>query len=229
MIDFEAEGKRMAALVESSPHRCAGGCGSKMLREGSWCSACDDRRRAEDERRQRDGATTHTIPTRYRWCRFDAPELVQRVRDAAAIERAKAAVDAERVAFLGAAGIGKTVLGTCLLRAMASKLGTSGRFTDAYVLNLARAHASLGEEAAPVENALHADVLLLDDLGAEKACAQSAIGDVLHARHAAMRRTIVTTGFSVDGIRAKYGDGVARRVFESATVIELSGVRVRAA
>jgi DNA replication protein DnaC len=144
------------------------------------------------------------------------------VKDASAIERAKAAIDAERVVLTGPAGVGKTVLGTCLLRAMSTTRGATASFVDAYMLGSARAQHELGAGEAPaVASAMRMPLLLLDDLGGDRPTVQSPIADVIFERHQRMRSTIVTTGFDLEAIRAKYGDGVARRVFEGAVVIAL--------
>jgi DNA replication protein DnaC len=194
--------------------------------DGGLCDACTDRERRERERRMRcERATRKTlaaIPERYQWCTFESPELAGRVKDSEAIGAAPLALDADRVALLGVAGIGKTVLSVCMLREWAARLGRRGMFVDAYQLGQARAQHQLGAgEAKPVQDAIHAEALILDDLGAERDTVHSAIPDVLHARHANSRPTIITSGFSMQELSTRYGDGIARRLFEGAAIFEM--------
>lgn len=100
-----------------------------------------------------------------------------------------------------------------------------GLFVSAIDLGVARAHERLGREAPLVERAMGAPLLVLDDLGAEQLTALSAVGDVIHKRHAGMMPTIISTGFAEQGIAARYGDGIARRVFEGAVVIRVGASR----
>jgi hypothetical protein len=72
-----------------------------------------------------------------------------------------------------------------------------------------------------VELAMGCSVLALDDLGNERA-ERSAVPDVIFERHAEDRPTWLTTAFGPDAIAKRYGDGIARRVFERAAVIDLS-------
>jgi DNA replication protein DnaC len=221
--DALAKMAKAGADLEASPHTCAGGCGSKMHRPDVFCSACDERRRAEEERRGRQRATLRAVPKGFQWASFEAPELVSRVRDAAALEKAKAAAlkGAGRIVLTGPAGLGKTVLGVCILRVLADARGIIGGFVDGYELAVARAHAELGAEAPLVDSAMRAGVLVLDDIGTGKATTHDATADVIHRRHAEELPTVFTTGFSLEEIRTKFGDGIARRIFEGSTVIEL--------
>jgi hypothetical protein len=49
------------------------------------------------------------------------------------------------------------------------------------------------------------------------------VEQIVRHRHHAERPTIYTTPHSADVLAAKYGDGVARRIFEGAVVINLGG------
>lgn len=196
----------------------------------STCDSCMQERQAaeaEAERKQRlrsiwDGTR---VPEFYEWCSFQALEALppaeqaRRVKDPTGIERAKAAHDAKRVVLAGPAGVGKTVLATCLLRSWNDR-GIHGAFVDSFELATARAKCRLGDEALEVERATAAPVLVLDDLLA-KGGPHDAAPDVLHARHARQKTTIITTGFSMQDVKNKLGDGIARRVYEGATIIEL--------
>ena len=226
--------KDIQSKYEASPHSCPD-CGCKLLHANTLCGDCETKRRKERERRDRAELTRMQLPNRYQWCRFNAPELAERVKDSAAIELVRSAVAArdERITLLGQAGLGKTVLACCALTQLSFDLSVDGVFASAIALASARARARLGSEPELVADAFHAGVLVLDDLGAERDVAQSAVPDVLHARHENMQITIVTTGHSIETIAAKYGDGVCRRIFEDATIITLQqpgvkGWRLRA-
>jgi DNA replication protein DnaC len=164
-----------------------------------------------------------SIPKRYQWATFDAPELSQRVRDLSAIPlvRAWAASDSDRLFLIGVAGVGKTVLATCALRARADLRDTTGLFVDAFTLAKARTASELGREPAAISWAVESHVVVLDDLGAEPKFASSAVPEVLHQRHAGQGITIVTSGFSIADLDARYGSGIVRRLTEHATVIQL--------
>jgi DNA replication protein DnaC len=193
-----------------------------------FCETCTAARQEADRiaRARRDAWAKTVVPDFYEWVSFKAlanlppAERARRVKDASAIPKAKAAVDAQRVVLMGKdAGIGKTVLATAILRAHNDR-GTPGAFVDAYELATARGRARLGDEAGVVDRAMRAPVLVIDDLLA-KSGPHDAAPDVVHVRHAKMLKTIVTLGFSRDDVKARLGDGIARRIFEGALVIEM--------
>jgi DNA replication protein DnaC len=187
------------------------------------CGSCqDDARQLRYERRLAVVATRESIPARYRWAQFDSPELARRVQDATAIARLKAEAQSfERVTLHGPAGIGKTVLSACLLDARARE-GAHGYFLDGFTLAHARSRARLGGEAPEVESALTARVCVIDDLGSEPNVGSSAVSEVIHKRHAANLATVITTWMTPAEVKARYGDGIARRCFEGALVVGLT-------
>lgn len=152
-----------------------------------------------------------------------------------------------RVVLVGPAGAGKSTLAAAHMRASAEQdFGRRVRFLEA---------GRLGEETirvepvdrpavkvSPVEWALSADLLVLDDLGAELEGAQPGSGllaqrigpanKVIVERFAKRRPTVITTGIGVktkntdelrEAVSTLYGDRVARRMFEGAAVIRLGG------
>jgi DNA replication protein DnaC len=214
-----------ANVVELFRERCPA-CGAPTMRADE-CSDCWEKSKIEARRRTAVSRTIYNMPPRYRWARFDAKELPERVRVRGAIDKARQAVDdgCDRVLFLGPAGSGKTVSACCCLVRKIFERGTEdgviGDFVDCFALSAARAQSSLGDEPALVTRALSAHVLVLDDLGAEKDIHGSAVAEVLHERHAHMRHTIVTTGFTLEHLAGRYGDGIARRLAEGARIIDL--------
>lgn len=200
----------------------------------SSCDACVAEKRAAQEEAERKKELqsiwdSTRVPPFYEWCSFQALEALppaertRRVKDPSGIERARAAMDAPRIVLCGPAGAGKTVLATCLLRSW-NERSIRGAFVDAFELATARAKSRLGDEAEEVERAVRAPVLVLDDLLA-KTGPHDAAADVIHARHARQRTTIITTGFSKQDVTARLGDGIARRVYEGAHIIELRPAR----
>lgn len=207
--------------------------------QGPVCPACTERHCADEEareaaerRRRIEDAVVKDVPERYKWATFEAlaalpaDERARRVKDPTGIQRAIAASGSTRVVLSGPAGSGKTLLAMCLVRVWAKQKGRSIAVVDGYELASARARASLGEEAPAVVRALRAGMLVLDDLGAKVGNPQfDATSDVIHDRHKSEMMTVVTTGFSVVDLKAKYGDGIARRLFEDAAHIELRPTR----
>jgi hypothetical protein len=166
-------------------------------------------------------ALEKTIPATYRWSRFTAPELRQRV-PAPAIAWAEDAWRHDRVCLAGAARAGKTSLGVAMLRRWVSHARRPAAFVHAYRLAIARIMHPAGHgEPELVELAMRAPLVLIDDLGSERDHALSAIADVIVERHAECRPTWVTTGMVREQLVKRYGHGVAARVFERATMIRV--------
>jgi DNA replication protein DnaC len=80
---------------------------------------------------------------------------------------------------------------------------------------VARAQHGLGQgEPTEVERALSAHLLVLDDLGSERNTATNAVPDVIFERAYAGRPTWVTTWMTAEQVAQRYGDGIARRLWE---------------
>jgi DNA replication protein DnaC len=168
-----------------------------------------------------------------------------RVVPSAAIQIAARATDAHSVVIVGAAGAGKTSLATALLvdrvnRSLAltpkrspdssSRRSPVGLFTNTFEIAKARREHRLGDgEAHTVALAISARILLLDELGSESDGNNTAVAELIHARHEQDRPTIFTTPFTAQQLAARYGDGIARRVFENAVVIRLGEIHKQGA
>jgi DNA replication protein DnaC len=98
-------------------------------------------------------------------------------------------------------------------------------FLPAYELARAASEHSLGEGKSPVvQRALEASLLILDDLGAEPKIHNSPVPDVIYQRHARPElQTVITTGFDDAVLEGRYGQGIARRIFEDAELILTEG------
>lgn len=212
--------------VEPVWERCA--CGTMSSRVP--CADCV--REVEAAAASRRAQGPRGIPPRYRWARLDAPELAARVSvalgeetDPGRIGRRLAASEALAVLLVGPAGAGKTSLAVAAMREVRGAV-----FVPALELERARiAHRAGDGEAAIVELAISAPLLVIDDLGQDRPHAASAVGPVIAARHDAERRTWVTTGLDAGSPRgvfpeleARYGAGIVRRLTERGTGVVLS-------
>jgi DNA replication protein DnaC len=123
-----------------------------------------------------------------------------------------------RVVFAGPSGAGKTSLAIACLRERAPH----GLFVSALRIGTARIQSHAGQgEAALVEQAIAAPLLLLDEVGGEQKTATNAVRDVIFARYDADLPTWITTGFKGGELAAMYGDGALRRLTEHAYVVQL--------
>lgn len=166
--------------------------------------------------------TIAAIPKRFRWATLGASALALRVSPPTAVQLAEDALGRKFAMVLtGGAGNGKTSLGCALVRRMAKLTGLVGHYADCIELAYARKMHPLGKGEAPeVLAAMQAGVLFLDELGAETGVDQT-IEQIIRARHNHERPTIYGTPHSAASLTGRYGDGVARRVYEGATIIEL--------
>lgn len=130
------------------------------------------------------------------------------------------------VVLTGIAGSGKTSLAVAALRQVfEDTYSDRGRelvgYATASSLGTARIQHPAGQGEAPlVDRAMGVDLLLLDDLGNERQTQTNATPDVILQRYEDDLRTWVTTGETSQQLAAKYGAGVARRVFERALVVQ---------
>lgn len=158
-----------------------------------------------------------SVPMAYRECRFGFARLG--FLTAAHIGAVRSS-SSRGLAITGPAGAGKTTLAVAKLFDLFDGGMRSCMFVSAPDLARARAIYPLGDGEAPlVGNALRATALIIDDLGKERQDIAGAVSDVIFARHAQGKKTIVTTGLGFDAARSRYDDGIARRLFEEDWVI----------
>lgn len=144
----------------------------------------------------------------------------------------KALIERRASVFLtGDTGRGKTSAAVLLSRALCDQpeLARTARFVPALALRGDVDKKALERMDIAFRKAETATLLILDDLGAELAGAPMGsdlaarrgvrVAELIQARFHEQRPIIMTSGFS--DLRALYGAGVDRRVFERSTVIDL--------
>lgn len=185
------------------------------LEKWGTCESC--------KRHMRLGASYSMLPASFAWCTLRSPDLYKRIFAKKALAQGEKARDEPRVVFTGPAGSGKTSLACAILRDRFVEKDEGFLFQPAYLLALARQRHKLGEGEPPeIEASLQVDVLLIDDLGMEKPGPTSVndIEIVIYERHLRGQSTWITTWMGREKVRERYGDGIARRIYEDATLID---------
>lgn len=133
-------------------------------------------------------------------------------------------------------GAGKTaacVAKLCQLRAEAEKafnpsLLPTFLFTTAAQLGAARRQQRLGTgESYLVDQAMHRDLLVLDEIGFE--VLDGVAFEAIDTRYRKQRPTIVTTGLKPVDFAQRYGSAAWRRLTESGAVVEDHGRELKVA
>lgn len=149
-------------------------------------------------------------------------ELLDRVGRKAAVADTVQALAFPGIVWTGSSGAGKTSLACAAAREWA-RFQRGGRilFSRASELATASRYHALGEgRPKMVDQAIKADLLILDELGEPMRAAQwDDVGEVVFARYEQNRPTWVTTWLAPDQVKSLYGDGFARRLFERSAVI----------
>jgi hypothetical protein len=220
--EMEAVLADMQAKLEAQPKKpCAGGCGV-LMPNGAACEPCAEK---IADRKERSGAVHDSnIPARYRDLTLRGELIAKCVKDPVALAKLRErGPTADMVTCLGAAGVGKTTAAFALARRWAWDAKRPFLYVTAYELARAPREHELGDDEAPaVARAKSSPFLILDDLGSEPAAPNSPIPELLHDRHADLRRTCVTTWMTKAQIAGKYGDGALRRLLEApALVLEM--------
>ncbi|MBP7778743.1 MAG: ATP-binding protein [Acidobacteria bacterium] len=183
------------------------------------------------------------IPRRYQHCQLsNFEQTVDSLREAH--RRARAFVDAfpavdKGLLLRGRHGVGKTHLAVAMLREIMTTKGARGYFYETReLLKLVRdTFAGPGESELDVlRPVLEADILVLDDLGAEKTSewVQETLGLVVNTRYSERRPTIFTTNLddsadttNPNSMYVQLGARTRSRLFEMCHWVDMEGPDVR--
>ncbi len=183
------------------------------------------------------------IPRRYQHCELtNFEQTVDSLREAH--RRARAFVEAfpavdKGLLLRGRHGVGKTHLAVAMLREIIATKGARGYFYETReLLKLVRdTFAGAGESELDVlRPVLDADILVLDDLGAEKTSewVQETLGLVVNTRYSERRPTIFTTNLddsadttNPNSMYVQLGARTRSRLFEMCHWVDMEGPDVR--
>lgn len=182
------------------------------------------------------------IPRGYAHCELgnfepNTDSLREAARRAAAFLEAFP-VPAKGLLFHGRHGVGKTHLAVAILKDAIRLKGARGYFYETReLLKLVRDTYAGGEatEMEVLRPVLDADLLVLDDLGAEKTSewVQETLGLVVNTRYAERRPTIFTTNLAdtgsddVNSLVVRIGARTRSRLFEMCEWVEMDGYDTR--
>ncbi len=186
------------------------------------------------------------VPERYRWRFLDDFHRV--APDGAAIAHAdrvlveaaglvgEARCPVRGVLLHGPPGTGKTLLGCIMLNELLLRWCRAGRF-----LNLSRRYferlrdtysqdsAHYGQTWPIIEELTQLPFLLLDDFGTQRGTEweMEMLYNLVDARYAEQRLTLVTTNQPLDAIRELYGGRIYSRLVEMCRLVEMQGIDYR--
>lgn len=225
-----------SVLGEKDYTRCAG-CNDK-LSEAIEREANERRRRNVTDIASRGFRVT---APRIDWARLGDPTLLKILEGRPKLQEAAENWHPKdgNLAALGLTGTGKTVavratlhrlICVAIKEAMAAdeNAGTPAlvqimgglHWTTAHALANARRQHGLGEgEAEPIERALGASLLVIDELGFEPQH-DSALFEIVDHHYIRGNSIVVTSGLRPAEIASRYGDAFWRRIAERGTVVQ---------
>jgi len=238
------------ALPASTCPICSGTGYRIFLRDGSrFAEDCECRYEQRAQRRLKEAR----IPQRYEHCSFDSFEFGLRAGGEDEVllhaqymarkfvENYPATTGGRGIIFTGGVGVGKTHLAISTLRSLILERSVRGLFCD-YRDLLKQIQNSYNPQVATTEMELlrpvfHAEVLVLDELGAAKSSewVSDMVSHILNTRYLDRRTTIITTNFANrepgGGLKAgddtlgdRIGERMRSRLDEMCQTIEINNV-----
>jgi DNA replication protein DnaC len=193
----------------------------------SWLTDVEARRSIPSELARSANAAIRTLPTLPEWPRTQTAER-RRAKMACAFVAAAEAFDPDTTGNLllaGPTGAGKTlaalhaVLQLWQRRLAAYRPLPKVLFVKHTALATARRNSQLGRESQLIEDAIAAELLIIDDIG-QAEDRDPALFEVIDARYDAGRLTIATTGLDPhaadkEGFKARIGEHYQRRLLQT--------------
>jgi DNA replication protein DnaC len=185
------------------------------------------------------------IPHRYRHCALDAFLTYGNASLERAVVLARRLADqfpvVDRGLFLlGPPGVGKTHLAVAALRRVVGEKGGRGVFYDTRellrVIRKTYDPVSRSTEGAVLDPVVSADLLVLDDLGAEKTSewVEETLNYIVNERYSRKRLTIFTSNYDIsddatdpDSLQARVGFRMYSRLHEMCEFLHLDGADYR--
>jgi DNA replication protein DnaC len=221
-----------------------GKCGVDRLRrycdtelEEPWCSRCASEHRSEYrpvyaswvESHRKDFLASMRVPPVYRSCSLETFEATtQEQKHALHVAQEWLTSEVLGLFLCGPCGTGKTHLAIGALLAMRAKRW-SGRFASSSEF-LFRCRNSFRKGSADnieeiISEYCGSDVLLLDDLGAEKPTefSRETLGLVVDKVYREMSCLIVTSNFDLNGLAERIDERTADRLVDICRAVKLSG------
>jgi DNA replication protein DnaC len=172
------------------------------------------------------------IPCRYSGCSFQGFEARQGTEAAlaAAWEWAEGMTpDTRGGLFLaGGFGSGKTHLVTAALKVAVKRLLVDAHFISAGGL-VAEVRSGTPVVRTPVERAIGAELLILDDFGQEVGTdfARDVVARVIYGRYEAVRPTLITSNLGPQALGKAVGGAVVSRIQEMTEMVSLAATDYR--